>query len=68
MTVIITVTVMLVCVSAYQTMDIKWTAHLTDVSLYINNRKMLIKLKKNKLDVFQVSAFTWSIFALADFC
>ena len=49
MTVIITVTVMLVCVSAYQTMDIKWTAHLTDVSVHINNRKMLVKLVKLKI-------------------
>jgi hypothetical protein len=68
MTVMIKVIVMLVIVSAYQIMDIKWTAHRMDVSVHINNRKMLIKLKKNKLDVFQVSAFTWSIFALADFC
>ena len=43
------VTVILVCVSAYQTMDIKWTAHLTDVSVHINNRKMLVKLVKLKI-------------------
>ena len=64
----IKVTVTLVHVCAYQIMDIKWTAHLMDVSVHINNRKMLIKLKKLKLDIFQVSAFKWSTFALADFC
>ena len=60
MTVMIKATVILVCVSAYQIMDIKWTAHLMDVSVHINNRKMLIKLKILKLDIFQVSAFRWS--------
>ena len=57
MIVIIKVTVTLVSVSAYQIMDIKWTAHLMDVSVHINDRKLLIKLEKLKLDVFQVSAF-----------
>ena len=68
MTVMIKVIVMLVIVNACQIMDIKWTAHLMDVSVHNNNRKLLIKLKKLKLDIFQVSAFRWSTFTLAVFC
>ena len=56
----IKVIVMLVIVNAYQIMDIKWTAHLMDVSVHINNRKMLIKLEILKLDIFQASGFRWS--------
>ena len=47
----IKVTVMLVCVSAYQSMDIKWTAHLTDVSVHL---KILIKHKKVSAQVVYI--------------
>ena len=53
MTVMIKVIVMLVVVSAYQIMDIKWTAHLMDVSVHINDRKILINSKNLNLMYFK---------------
>ena len=43
MTVMIKVIVMLVIVNAYQIMDIKWTAHLMDVSKNIADKGKFIK-------------------------
>ena len=49
MTVMIKVIVMLVVVSAYQIMDINWTAHLMDVSVHLKHRKILIRIIIKKL-------------------